>query len=93
MRDADHFPHSFGLRARCKMTQQPSNKVSGFIFVHSQVNQAISPVAQRSAIEIGITGKERRPSQTQEQWNDLVVRHSLPADVETDLADRNPPML
>ena len=39
----------------------------------------------------GVTGEERDPSQSVQEWNDLLIRHARAAYLPTNLTDLEPP--
>ena len=73
------------------MSQESSDEAGNIGLADREVNQGVRTVAERAAVEILITGEERDPSQTVQEWNDLLIRHARAAYLPPNLTDLEPP--
>ena len=92
-RYANHRSHPLGLRAAGRMPEKPTDERRDFVLVYSQVDQAVPGMAQSPVMEIFVASEKGRPALLEQERGDLVILHSAPTHVQTDLAHRDTPQL
>jgi hypothetical protein len=90
MRDAYHAAHPFYLSVEVGVTDETADERSHLILSHAHYNEAIAPMPEPRQIETGVAGEEGDISLPSQENNDFVVFHPLPADIDSDLSQRNP---
>jgi len=85
MRDAHHSAHALQLSIEVGVAKKAANERGGFILPDVQNNQAISAMAEFRHVEIRIAGEECDVPLLAQENGDLVVLHSLAADIDSDL--------
>lgn len=73
------------------MPQESANKLSNFILMDCENNDTASSVAELTVCETQVAGKKRRSGEREQKWKDLLVGHSLFADIDAYLTNWNSP--
>jgi hypothetical protein len=73
------------------MSQHAACKDCDFVFVHGHENQGIPGMAKTSVVEVFVACDKRRPTLFEQARDQLVVLHSLAADVESNLMGADAP--
>ena len=93
MRDANHSAHPLQLSIEVGLAKKAANKRGGFILPDAHHNQAIASVPQLRQIEIRIACEECNTPVLAQENDDLVVLHTLAAEIDSNLFCPDPKSL
>jgi hypothetical protein len=91
--DCDTCHASFALRPRTEvgLSQETPNAISDIKRPDVEKRQAETIAAHALREEVWVSSEKRRPPQASQQWNDLVIQHSLATNIVANLAHAHAP--
>ena len=84
--DVENPSHPVGLRSKVRMAVEASDGDRNIAGGNSKVDEAISPLAKASVIEVEVAGEQGRTTKSRQESKNLIVQHPRAANVAADLS-------
>jgi hypothetical protein len=88
---SDNSSHPFRFRVELSMLKHTPNEDCRLVLANVQTHEAVAWMTQRALVEAEVESEERGSTATKQKRENLWVLHSLPPQIDPDLAGAHVP--